>query len=296
MKNLTLPTTPESLLPIVLEAMSNTPDPRLRQLIGSLTTHLHQFIIENRVSEEEFQKAASFLVNMGQQTGEKKNEVILVADLLGISAVVSLVNNPLPDGTSEATLLGPFWRANAPQCAAGDCIARANGSKGQSQPMEVRGRVFDAHQRPLTGAVVDVWQADPKGFYENQDPDQPNMNLRGRFATNDQGEYFIKTVMPAGYPVPTDGPGGELLRVQKRQPYRPAHLHFMVSHPGFKVLVTQVFPNNAEHLDNDPGFAVMKPLLADFKEEQRDGKTTMVLTQDFHLSPGETRFPAAPIP
>lgn len=288
----TLPTTPESLLPLVLAAMERTPDTRLRQLMASLTTHLHQFVLENRVTEPEFERAVGFLVGIGHATGEKKNEVILASDLLGVSTLVALLNNPgAGGGDSDAALLGPFWRANAPVLPPGACIACAS---TQGAPLVVTGRVLAADGRPLAGATVDVWQASPVGLYENQDPQQPDMNLRGRFSTDAEGRYHLTTVFPAGYPVPTDGPCGELLRAQQRHPFRPAHLHFMVSLPGYRVLVTQVFPAGTEHLDSDPVFGATAPLVGNFVAASGDQPAQ--LQRDFTLTPGETVFPHPPIP
>ena len=289
------PKTPESLLPLVLQAMSATPGARLRQLMASLTTHLHRFVLENAVTEAEFERAVAFLVGIGQATGETKNEVILASDLLGVSTLVALLNNPQGDGSghSHAALLGPFWRAQSPVCADGESIARA-GTPGT--PLEVRGTVYGATGLPLAGAVVDVWQASPVGLYENQDPEQPAMNLRGRFTSNAQGGYFLRSVRPAGYPVPTDGPCGELLAAQRRHPFRPAHLHFMVHGLGHRVLITQVFADDAETLGSDPVFGVTAPLVGHFEMVQRDGADMALLTHDFHLLAGEAVFPHPPIP
>ncbi|HSW05145.1 dioxygenase [Aquabacterium sp.] len=287
-----LPTTPESLLPLVLAAFAETPDARLRQLLASLTTHLHSFVLEHQVSQAEFERAVAFLVGIGQATGETKNEVILAADLLGVSTLVALLNNPGAGGhDSDAALLGPFWRANAPVLEAGASIA-CDSTAGVA--LEVSGTVADAEGRPLAGAEVDVWQASPVGLYENQDPQQPEMNLRGRFRTDAEGRYRFRTVFPAGYPVPTDGPCGELLRAQRRHPFRPAHLHFMVSKPGCKVLITQVFPENTEYLDSDPVFGVTTALVGRF--EAASGPLPARLRRDFTLAPGETVFPHPPIP
>jgi catechol 1,2-dioxygenase len=293
---LPLPTTPESLLPLVLQAMSATPDARLRSLMAGLVTHLHRFILEHRVTEDEFETAVGFLIGIGQATTDSKNEVILAADLLGVSTLVALVNNPGLEATeaaSHAALLGPFWRANAPECAHGDDISRC---EVPGIPLEVSGTTYGTDGRPLAGATVDVWQASPVGLYENQDETQPDYNLRGRFITDEAGRYFLRSVQPAGYPVPTDGPCGALLRAQQRHPYRPAHLHFMVSHPGHKVLITQVFADDAQTLLSDPVFGVTAPLVGHFERVQRDGRTLALLTHDFHLLPGEMKFPHPPIP
>lgn len=294
-QTLSLPDTPASLLPLVLSAMADTPDARLRQLMASLTTHLHQFVIDNAVTEVEFERAVQFLIDIGQATGPKTNEVILAADLLGVSTLVALLNNPSGEESadSHAALLGPFWRANAPACPMGANLARTD---CDGTPMEVCGRVFGADGRPLAGAIVDVWQADPKGLYENQDPDQPDMNLRGRFETDADGGFFFRTVTPAGYPVPTGGPCGELLAAQRRHPYRPAHLHFMVSRPGHKVLITQVFTAEDRYLQSDPVFGVTQALVGRFEHTQRDGRPLTRLSHDFHLCAGEMVFPKPPIP
>jgi catechol 1,2-dioxygenase len=301
--NIQLPTTPESILPLVIQAMSRTPDARLRELMASLTSHLHAFILETQVTEEEFERAVKFLIDIGQATGEKTNEVILAADLLGVSSLVAVLNNPAnplqhdshatEEAASHAALLGPFWRANAPFCQAGDSIARGN---TQGIPLEVRGVVYDKHGQPLPNATVDVWHASPVGLYENQDDAQENMNLRGRFKTDAHGAYFFRTVRPAGYPVPTNGPCGDLLRAQLRHPNRPAHLHFMVSTPGHKVLITQVFADGDDNLTSDPVFGVTAALVGNFEMHMVNGQPQASLTHDFHLVAGDMTFPHPPIP
>lgn len=284
-------TTPDSVLGIALDAMERTPDPRLREVMASLTRHLHAFVQEVKLSEDEFEHALDFIVALGQATGEKKNEVVLAADILGVSTLVALQNNQDPEGESPSALLGPFWRANAPECACGDSIARS-GTPGV--PLFVSGTVRDAAGRPLADAVVDVWQASPVGLYENQDPAQENMNLRGRFRTDAEGRYHFRSVRPAGYPVPVDGPCGVLLKAQRRHPNRPAHLHFMVSKPGFKVLVSQVYADDDENLESDPTFGVTRRLIGRYAM-QPDGQSA-TLAYDFRLEPGETKFPRPPIP
>ena len=287
-----LPTTAPSLTPIVLQTMAQTPDPRLRELLMALVRHLHAFVQETRLSESEFEQALAIVNRIGQTSNDSHNEAVLMADVLGLSSYVALQANADPQGVSDAALLGPFWRANAPRLAPGSNIAAA-GTPGLV--LEVRGSVRDIHHRPVAGATVDVWQASPKGMYENQDPDQPEMNLRGRFETDAQGGFFLRSVRPAGYPLPTHGPGGDLLRAQGRHPNRPAHLHFMVSKPGFKVLITQVFAGDDANLHSDPVFGVTERLVGRFENVQRDGQMLATLHQQLTLLEGEMVFPHPPI-
>ncbi|MDM0075669.1 dioxygenase [Variovorax sp. J2P1-59] len=285
-------TTPDSVLQMALHAMERTPDPRLRTVMAALTRHLHAFVHEVKLTEDEFEHALGFLVAIGQASGDTKNEVVLAADLLGVSTLVALLNNQDPQGESPAALLGPFWRANAPVCDAGENIARSETPGGV--PLEVSGSVRTADGQPVAGATVDVWQASPVGLYENQDAAQEDMNLRGRFQTDAEGRFHFRSVRPAGYPVPTDGPCGDLLRAQLRHPNRPAHLHFMVSKPGHKVLITQVFADDDENLESDPVFGVTRKLIGRYALEQGGQRAT--LQHDFVLEPGEMKFPRPPIP
>lgn len=287
-----LPSTPDSLLPLVLQACAATPDARLRELLASLVTHLHAFVRETGLTEAEFERALAFVNAIGKATSDVNNEAVLVADLLGISSLVALQAHADPHGVSDAALLGPFWRAHAPRRQAGESIAQP-GTPGL--PMEVRGTVRDARGRPVAGATVDVWHASPSGLYENQDPAQADMNLRGRFETDTEGRFFLRSVRPAGYPVPTGGPGGELLRAQRRRELRPAHFHFMISRPGYRVLVTQVFPHDDPHLHQDPVFGVTRRLVGRFETVRRDGHELVTLDHAFTLLEGEMVFPQPPI-
>jgi len=281
---------PDSITGIVRKAMSRTPDERLRAVMESLVRHLHAFVREVRPTEEEFERGIDFLVRVGQASGPQKNEGILLSDLLGVSTLVSLLNNSAGRGETDAALLGPFWRGNAPACASGDCIARD--AKG-GEPLEVRCEVVDLGGRPLAGVDVEVWQASPVGLYENQDPEQPEHNLRGRFTTDAAGRFHFRSVKPAGYPVPVDGPCGELLRAQDRHPYRPAHIHFMLSREGCRTLVTQVFDNADNAIASDVVFGVTPALSGRF---ERQGDGTWRLDYRFVMQPGERRIPKPPIP
>lgn len=284
---------PATLTPTVLRAMANS-DSRLAELMASLVAHLHAFVRETGLTEEEYQRGLAFLAALGQATGPEKNEVVLMADVLGVSTLVALQNSSRTGRATASAVLGPFWRKNAPRFPAGASIARGN---TPGVPLFVSGQVLDGERRPVAGADVDVWQASPVGFYENQDPDQPDMNLRGVLTTDHEGRYHFETVRPAGYPVPTDGPVGELLRAQHRHAWRPAHLHFMISAPGFRTLVTQVFADEDEALHRDVVFAVLEPLVGDLKESvDADGRRIATLSYDFTLEPGEQRFPMPPLP
>jgi catechol 1,2-dioxygenase len=281
---------PDSLTGIVLKAMSRTPDPRLKAVMESLVRHLHAFVRDARPTEEEFERGVDFLVRLGQSSGPEKNEVILASDLLGVSTLVMLINNAIGRGETDAALLGPFWRGDSPMCKAGESIARD--AKG-GEPLEVHGEVTDIAGAPVAGATVDVWQASPVGLYENQDPEQPDHNLRGRFETGAAGRFHFRSVKPAGYPVPVDGPCGELLRAQQRHPYRPAHIHFMISREGYKTLITQVFDNSDHRIESDVVFGVTPALSGEFR---RQPGGTWRLDYRFTLQSGTLRIPRPPLP
>jgi catechol 1,2-dioxygenase len=279
----------DSVTDIVHKAMSRTDDPRLREIMKSLVNHLHAFVREVKLTEAEWEAGVDFLLRVGQASGPTKNESMLLSDLLGVSTLVVLLNNAQGRGETDAALLGPFWRNNSPVCKPGESIAR---DPGGGEPLVVTGRVNDMAGKPVAGAIVDVWQASPVGLYENQDEKQPDHNLRGRFETDSQGKFHFRTVRPKGYPIPVDGPCGELVRAQQRHPYRPAHLHFMLTKDGYKTLVTQVFADDDPTIDSDVVFGVTPGLSGHF-ERAADG---WKLDYDFVMQPGAKRIPRAPIP
>ncbi len=289
--------TQETLTEQVLEAMKGTTDARLREVCNALVKHLHAFVREVKPSVKEFEHGCDFLVSLGQSSSAKKNEVILALDILGVSALVTLLNDQdnHAHAKTDAALLGPFWRSASPAYPAGANIARGTDAESPDQVMRVCGVVRDPQGRPVPDALVDVWQASPRGLYENQDESQPDMNLRGRFTTDALGAYSFRTVRPAGYPVPVDGPCGDLLRAQHRDPYRPAHIHFMVSKPGYQVLVTQVFSDDDARLETDVAFSVMESLVGHIDHQPVEGSHGFSLNFDVVLHPGETLFPIPPL-
>jgi len=280
----------DSVTGIVHKAMSRTDDARLREIMKSLVNHLHAFAREVKLTEAEWEEGIDFMLRVGQASSATKNEMMLLSDLLGLSTLVVLLNNEQGKGETDAALLGPFWRNNSPVCKPGESIAR---DPGGGDPLTVTGRVKDLAGKPVAGAIVDVWQASPVGLYENQDEQQPDHNLRGRFQSDGEGRFHFRTVRPKGYPIPVDGPCGELVRAQHRHPYRPAHLHFMLTKDGYKTLVTQVFADDDETIDSDVVFGVTPGLSGRF-ERASGGEWT--LDYDFVMQPGTKRIPRAPIP
>src|SRR4051794_1469538 len=210
--------------------MERTSDPRLREIMLSLVKHLHGFVRDVRLTEAEFREAAAILAELGRQSTDSHNEVVLMAGSLGVSSLVCLLNNGDSGNTETSqSLLGPFWRLNSPRVENGGTIVR---SETPGDPLLVNARVTDGDGRSIEGAEVDVWHASPIGLYENQDPEQAAMNLRGKFTTDAEGRFWFRSVMMVGYPIPTNGVVGRLLAAQDRHPMRPAHLHALILKPG----------------------------------------------------------------
>lgn len=281
-------------------AMERTPDPRLREIMVSLVKHLHGFIRDTGLTEAEFRDATAILGEMGRLTTDSHNEMVLMAGSLGASSLICLLNNGDHGNTETSqSLLGPFWRLNSPRVENGGSIVR---SDTPGPPLFVNARVVDAAGKPIAGAEVDVWQASPVGLYENQDPEQADMNLRGKFTTDADGRIWFRSVMMVGYPIPTDGVVGRMLKLQNRHPYRPAHLHALIYKPGFKVLISQVYDPNDPHLETDAQFGVTRALIGDFVRHEQPhptdpGVATPWYSLDYlyKMEAGEAVLPRAPI-
>jgi catechol 1,2-dioxygenase len=280
---------PEDVTQAALAVMARTSDPRLREILESLVRHLHQFVQECRLTEDEFREGIALLNEIGHLTTDSHNEMMLMAGSLGISSLVCLVNNgdngKVP--TSQS-LLGPFWRPNSPRMSNGDSIVR---SETPGRILRVNGRVIDNAGRPVIGAEAEVWHSSPAGWYENQDATQADMNLRGIFTTNEEGRFWFRTVKMAGYPIPTNGVVGRLLRAQDRHPFRPAHLHALIYKEGFKTLTSQVYVDDDPYLESDVQFGVTRALIGRFVRDEASYQVDYTFT----LEPGVARRPRPPI-
>lgn len=251
--------TEETATAAVVASFEGAADPRLGSLLDSLVTHLHAFVREARPTVVEWKTAINFLTETGQMCDEVRQEFILLSDVLGVSMLVETINGQ--ELGTESTVEGPFHVVDSPPRAAGDSIDLMGGTV----PCVVRGQVRDPDGRPLAGAAVDVWQCTEDGFYDVQQPDvQPAGNGRGLFITDDEGRYWFRTVVPSHYPIPDDGPVGRLLEATGRHPYRPAHVHFVVTAPGHSELTTHIFVADSPYLDSDAVFAVKSSLVQEF--------------------------------
>jgi catechol 1,2-dioxygenase len=250
----------DALLQAVLGQVQGS-DPRFGELIASLVTHLHAFVRETQPTPEEWLAGLDFLVRTGHTSTDRRNEFILLSDMLGLTSAVDDVNFVGSLDATPSSVEGPF-HSPAPPRANGDWVSTGP-ERERADVMVVRGRVTDTDGKPVAGATVDIWQADDAGHYDSQDPQQELGNLRGLFTTDGDGAYWFRSVVPASYPVPTDGPGGELLRAMGRHPMRPAHIHYRVEAEGHRPVTTHVFVAGDPYLDSDAAFAVKEELVVD---------------------------------
>jgi protocatechuate 3,4-dioxygenase beta subunit len=285
-------TTSEQITESVLTAVQSTPDPRIRQITAALVRHLHDLAREVRLQPEELLAAADFLKGCGEISDASRHEFILLSDVLGLTMVVDTLAADPPDGALETSVLGPFYRAGAPLEPNGADISRGD---DDGEPAHIFGRVLDTDGRPLAGAELDVWGTNHNGLYENVDPNQPDFNLRGRFHTDTDGRYDLWTVKPVSYPIPDDGPVGDLLRATARNNMRPGHLHIIVSADGYRTVITELYSDDDPYLDTDVVFGV-KPSLTVHYDQVADADRTSAaqrtephweLRHDLVLTPGD---------
>ncbi|MEW6450150.1 MAG: dioxygenase [Pseudomonadota bacterium] len=291
---------PDSVTQAVLSELEKADNPRFKEIMTSLVKHLHAFIREVKLTEDEFRNAGEIINSIGQNTNAYHNEAVLMSGSLGVSTLVCLLNNG-NNGQTETTanLLGPFWRLDSPRTESGASIVR---SPTPGDEMFVNAWVKDAKGNPVAGAEVDIWHSSTEGLYENQDPTQADMNLRGKFTTDKDGHFSFRSILPAGYPIPITGPVGDLLRAQGRHNMRPAHLHFLIFKEGFKTHISQVYVPQDPNIETDVQFGVTKALLGDYVRHDTGTPPApgvkapwYTLDYTFTMEAGKASLPRAPI-
>jgi catechol 1,2-dioxygenase len=277
MRNVTV----ENITDVVIKAMSPDIPARNRQIMTALVRHLHGFAKEVNLTFAEWLEACEFMRRAGDISDEKRNEFILICDILGLEVLVDMLDHKVTDGESESTVLGPFYRENPPVLPKGASIIKK--SFDHAQTVRVRGRVLDTAGKGIEGVTIDVWEDAPNGLYEQQDPDQPDYNLRGRFLTDANGEYEFVGIRPVPYPIPYDGAAGELLNYMGHHPWRPGHIHFMIFKDGYQSLISQIYDADTKYLDGDSVFAVKESLIGKLKAAPAGADTDLVMDFDFKL-------------
>ncbi|CEL02780.1 Intradiol ring-cleavage dioxygenase [Aspergillus pseudodeflectus] len=274
----------------VVSAMGENVNPRFRQLMASLIRHVHDFARENELTVDEWMAGVQLMNWAGQMSDAKRNEGQLVCDVIGLESLVDEITFKLADEATDAptatAILGPFFRADTPYRSNGETIVKTVPKDGKGEIAYMTGQVVDFEtKKPLVNADVEVWQASTNGLYEQQDPEQEEFNLRGKFKTDAEGRYSFYCLRPTPYPVPDDGPAGKLLKLMDRHPFRPAHIHIIATCEGYKPLTTQIFDRSDPYLTNDSVFAVKDSLIVDFVERKGDPKAALELTYDVRLVP-----------
>jgi maleylacetate reductase len=292
------PMSPSELTATVVARLQATPDPRLRELMTSLIRHLHGFVADVGLNQDEWLTAIRFLTATGQISNDRRQEFILLSDTLGVSMLVDLLAGPSGSGAAgfatESTVLGPFYVPGSPERAYGASIAE----RPSGEPAWVTGKVTDTDGHPIAGATLDVWQNADDMLYAVQNPDSPASNLRGRFRTQTDGSFAFLSVRPTEYPIPDDGPVGQLLASTGRHPWRPAHIHVIVSAPGYHTVATHIFDSASKYLDSDAVFAVKASLIRKFERHEPGppGGPVPDSTVPDNTGPDSTGRDGAPVP
>ena len=261
---MTRPAPQEELLEEVVQSFAKADDPRLREILQAAARHLHAFVSETGLTRDEWRTGIDFLTAVGQKCDEVRQEFILMSDTFGVSSLVEMQNFAGTEGATENTVLGPFYVPGSPVRDFGASILE---NEDPGPGLLVQGRVVDLDGKPIAGALLDIWQNATNRLYAVQDPNQDPNNLRGKFYTRDDGSFEFRAVKPVPYPIPDDGPIGEMLRVSGRHPWRAAHIHVVVSAPGYKTLTTHIFDRNSDYLDSDAVFGVRDSLIVDFAQD-----------------------------
>ncbi len=283
----------EDLTRAVLASFGDSKSERFQQVVQSLVRHLHAFVKEVELTEEEWFRGIDFLTRTGHITDDKRQEFILLSDVLGVSMQVIEINNKKPAEATASTVFGPFFVEDSPRFANGDDIA----NEAPGEPCFMQGRVLSLTDEPIPDAHIEVWQADDKGFYDVQYKELEQARGRGHLYSDREGRYYFWSVRPQAYPIPDDGPVGELLDAANRSPMRPAHVHFLIKAPGYKTLITHVFKEGDRYLDSDAVFGVKSSLITGFERHEPgmapDGKQMDVpfytMSYDFRLASTEEK-------
>ena len=272
----------------VLDRLNGAKTARIREISAALVRHLHAFVREIEPTIEEWESAIDFLTRTGHLCDDKRQEFILLSDALGVSMLVDAINHHASDETTETTVLGPFFVQHAPEYSLGADIS----SGVEGEPLLISGSVSDSHGKPLPGATVDIWHSDSDGYYDVQRPEAiDDLAMRGRFHADQSGRFWCWSIKPAAYPIPHDGPVGQMLDAQGRHPWRPAHVHFLITAPGYEKLVTHIFAADDRYLDSDVVFGVKDSLVREFRQspagKAMDGRELsrpyFTLEHDFRL-------------
>ena len=243
---------------------NTTHDPRLRELITKLIPHVHAYAKEVGLTHEEWINGLNFLAKVGQWTTDARGENILLSDVMGLSMLTVMLNDKLPKGATPHTVLGPFYVDDSPVLEAGGNMAE--GVEGE--PCFISGQVRNLKGEPIANVTLDMWQADDEGVYEVQLSEKSGPYLRGIYHSGPDGRYLVKTIAPLGYAIPMDGPVGELVRKTDISYFRPAHIHFMLSAPGYQKIITHLFKRGTEYLETDVVYGVKQELIADFHRHE----------------------------
>jgi hydroxyquinol 1,2-dioxygenase len=253
----------KSITPAVLARMDECQDPRFKQVMTSLVTHLHQFIRDVKLTDAEWFQAIQFLTDVGKTCTDKRQEFILLSDTIGVSILVITLNHPASGGATDSTVQGPYYWDGAPELPNGANLA----VDVKGEPAFYSGRVLDSSGRPIAGALLDIWSGDGEGTYDMQMDSDVGMKARGRIRTDDEGRYSFRSIKPEYYPVPTDGPVGRLLEKMGRHPMRPGHIHMKVSAPGHSTITTHLFAAGSPYIDSDAVFGVKESLVTAFSKQ-----------------------------
>ena len=271
--------TNENVTEAVIKALHYDIPSRNREIMVSAIKHIHDFCRDVNLTHAEWLDCMEWLRRAGDISDDKRNEFILIADILAVEVLVDMIDNKTTDGETVSTVLGPFYRDNPPVLANGSSIVQKDFPDCES--VRVKGYVRDTDGNPIPDVIMDVWEDAPNGLYEQQDPNQPDYNLRGRLQTDANGYYEFVGIRPMPYPIPYDGAAGELLNYMGHHPWRPGHIHFFIKKDGYKPLISQIYDADTQYLDNDSVFAVKEELIGHMYESS--GDTDLEMDFDFIL-------------